>query len=254
MVTVYNSLKNKNIVITGGASGIGESIVKAFYSQLSNVFFLDKDIKKGKELEKKLKKLKNKNKIRFLNCDLTSVDSIKLAFNKIEEICGNIDVLCNNAGNDERHSWEDLTSEMWDNCINDNLKHHYFCSQIGAKLMLPEKGGSIIYIGSISYLNGTTAMPAYTTAKSGLVGLLKTMSKILGMLNIRVNMIQPGWILTEKQLEKWIDGSSKETIIREQNLKNFLYPQDVAKSVLFFASNESAMITNQIINVDGGWI
>ena len=74
------------------------------------------------------------------------------------------------------------------------------------------------------------------------------------MLNIRVNMIQPGWILTEKQLEKWIDGSSKETIIREQNLKNFLYPQDVAKSVLFFASNESAMITNQISNVDGGWI
>ncbi len=250
----YKCLKDKKVIITGAAGGIGAEIAKFFYYQGSKVIIIDIDEKNAKNLISQLPETKELYSPSFFYCDLIKVEAIKKTFSLIYKEYGYLNVLCNNAGDDQRHNWEKITSEEWDFYQGRNLKHQFFCTREFSKYVDNDFGGSVICMGSISYLNGSIGMPSYTTAKSALIGLVNTMAKILGPKNIRINIIQPGWIFTEKQINKWIDKDALKEIDREQIIKGKIMPEEPAKLALFLASSQSKFITKQVINVDAGWI
>ena len=249
-VASYPSLKNKVVLITGGAEGIGESIVESFLDQGSKVAFLDKNNRLGNEV---VKKLNNYNyKALFKECDLVDVTDLKNKIKEIQEELGLISILVNNAGNDERHNIDDVTPEFWDNRMHVNLRHYFFTAQTVYKDMKKIGKGSIINIGSYSWMLAQGGMPGYTTAKSAIMGLTRTLARDLGVYNIRVNCVVPGWIITKRQKEMWLTPEIEEETIKRQCIKRLLIPKDISKTVLFFASDQSSGISAQNYVVDGG--
>tara|TARA_S200000501_G_scaffold85130_1_gene77755 strand:+ start:325 stop:1098 length:774 start_codon:yes stop_codon:yes gene_type:complete len=251
---LYKCLKDKKVIVTGGATGIGAVIARYFYEQGSQVIILDIKSDAANKLVQTMKAKKELLQPKYFFCDLTNTENISKVFFEAYKEFGPFNVLCNNAADDERHNWEKITSKEWDYCQNINLKSQFFCIREFVKYIENNKGTSIICLGSISYLNGTIEMPSYTTAKSGIVGLVNTMAKILGKKGTRINIIQPGWIMTEKQLSKWVDQDAEDFIDKNQLLKGKIYPEEPAKLALFLASEQSSKITKQIINIDAGWV
>jgi NAD(P)-dependent dehydrogenase (short-subunit alcohol dehydrogenase family) len=249
-VALYPSLKNKVVLITGGAEGIGESIVESFLEQGSKVAFLDKNNKLGNELVEKLNKYNYK--ALFKECDLVDIIDLKNKIKEIQEELGSISILVNNAGNDERHNIDDVTPEFWDNRMHVNLRHYFFTAQSVYKDMKKIGNGSIINIGSYSWMLAQGGMPGYTTAKSAIMGLTRTLARDLGIYNIRVNCVVPGWIITKRQKEMWLTQEIEEETIKRQCIKRLLIPKDISKTVLFFASDQSSGISAQNYVVDGG--
>ncbi len=249
-VANYPSLQNKVVVISGGASGIGASIVEHFLQQGSKVAFLDKEKNLGVELVKNLGNLKNT--LVFKHCDVTNVKELKSNINQIREELGLISVLVNNAANDERHSIDSVTEEMWDDRMNINLKHYFFAIQSVYKDMKKLGDGKIINIGSFSWMLAQGNMPGYTTAKSAIMGLTRTIARDLGEFNIRVNSVVPGWIITERQRELWLTPEIEKEQLKSQCIKRMLLPEDISRVVLFFSSDQSAGCTAQNYIVDGG--
>jgi NAD(P)-dependent dehydrogenase (short-subunit alcohol dehydrogenase family) len=190
----------------------------------------------------------------FIECDLLNIKKLQDIISKIISEKGPIDILINSAANDERHNIDDVTEEYWNERMNINLKHYFFTVQSVKKAMIKNKGGVIVNIGSASWMIGQGGMAAYTAAKSGVVGLTRSFARDLGEFNIRVNSVVPGWIMTERQIEKWLTPESEKELMKSQCLKRKLVPADVARAVLFFSSNESSACTNQSYIVDGGWI
>ena len=253
MTAKYLDLKNKRVFITGGGSGIGASIVQHFYEQESEVHFVDINEEASNKLisECKNNKLSIPN---FIKCDLFNIKELQSIITKIISDKGPINILINSAANDERHAIDDVTEEYWDERMSINLKHYFFTVQSVKKSMIENKGGVIVNIGSASWMIGQGGMAAYTAAKSGVVGLTRSFARDLGEFNIRVNSVVPGWIMTERQIEKWLTPESEKELMKSQCLKRKLVPADVARAVLFFSSNESSACTNQSYIVDGGWI
>ena len=249
-VVSYSSLKNKVVLVTGGATGIGESIVESFLEQGSKVAFLDKDNNLGNKLFKKL--VSNNNKILFKECDLVDIEDLKSKIKEIQKELGSISILVNNAGNDERHKIDDVTPEFWDNRMHVNLRHYFFTAQSVYKDMKKIGSGSIINIGSYSWMLAQGGMPGYTTAKSAIMGLTRTLARDLGVHNIRVNCVVPGWIITKRQKKMWLTPEIEEETIKRQCIKRLLMPKDISKTVLFFASDQSSGISAQNYVVDGG--
>ncbi len=190
----------------------------------------------------------------FFKCDLTDIADLRSTIKKIEAQFGAIRVLVNNAANDDRHDYSEVTPEYWDERMNVNLRHHFFAIQAVAPGMARAGGGSIINMSSISWIIPSTGLPAYVVAKAGIVGLTRTMARELGSANIRVNCISPGAIMTERQRRLWITPDYLGEIMRRQSLKREVTPADVADSALFLASAQSAAITGQNLIVDGGWV
>ncbi len=190
----------------------------------------------------------------FIECDLLNIKKLQDIISKIISEKGPIDILINSAANDERHNIDDVTEEYWNERMNINLKHYFFTVQSVKKAMIKNKGGVIVNIGSASWMIGQGGMAAYTAAKSGVVGLTRSFARDLGEFNIRVNSVVPGWIMTERQIEKWLTPESEKELMKSQCLKRKLVPADVARAVLFFSSDESSACTNQSYIVDGGWI
>ena len=249
-IAIYPSLKNKTVIITGGASGIGSSIVENFLQQGSKVAFLDKEVDLGKKI---LEKYSNfKHKLLFKHCDLTNIDNLKKTIKEISQELGLISILVNNAANDERHSIESVTEEFWDDRMNVNLKHYFFAIQSVCKDMEKIGDGKIVNIGSFSWMLGQGNMPAYTTAKSAVMGLTRTIARDLGKFNIRVNCVVPGWIITERQKKLWLTPEAEKEQLERQCIKRMLVPEDIAKAVLFFASDQSSGCTAQNYVIDGG--
>jgi NAD(P)-dependent dehydrogenase (short-subunit alcohol dehydrogenase family) len=253
MAAKYFDLKNKRVFITGGGSGIGASIVEHFCEQNSEVYFVDINVKESNKLILNIKNKKFKIPT-FIECDLLNIKKLQDIISKIISEKGPIDILINSAANDERHNIDDVTEEYWNERMNINLKHYFFTVQSVKKAMIKNKGGVIVNIGSASWMIGQGGMAAYTAAKSGVVGLTRSFARDLGEFNIRVNSVVPGWIMTERQIEKWLTPESEKELMKSQCLKRKLVPADVARAVLFFSSNESSACTNQSYIVDGGWI
>ena len=248
----YPSLRNAVVLITGGASGIGAAMVERFASQGSKVVFLDLAEQCACDLTKRLASAGAAPV--FVKCDLTNVSDLRSAVSSVESRFGAVRVLVNNAANDDRHSFAEVTPEYWDERMNVNLRHQFFAMQAVAPGMTQAGGGSIINMSSISWMIPSTGLPAYITAKAGIVGLTRTMSRELGGANIRVNCISPGAIMTERQRRLWMTPDYLAEIMQRQALKLELIPDDVARLVLFLASDDSSTITGQNFVIDGGWV
>ncbi len=249
-IASYPSLKDKVVLITGGASGIGETIVENFLQQGSKVVFFDKEKELGLKL---VSKLNNYNyKAIFKECDLVNIEDLKSKIIQIREEVGLISILVNNAANDERHDIDSVTPEYWDNRMNVNLRHYFFTTQSVYKDMKKLGKGTVVNIGSFSWMLGQGGMPGYTTAKSAIMGLTRTIARDLGIYNIRVNCVVPGWIITERQKKLWLTPEIEKQQLERQCIKRMLEPNDIAKPVLFFASDQSSGCTAQNYVVDGG--
>ena len=253
MTAIYEDLKNKRVFVTGGGSGIGASIVEHFCEQGSEVYFIDINEKASNKLVLECKN-KNFSVPTFIKCDLLNIKDLQNTISKIIDNNGAIDVLVNNAANDERHSIDEVTEEFWNERMNINLRHYFFTVQSVKKAMIANKSGSIINIGSVSWMIGQGGMAAYTAAKSGVVGLTRSFARDLGEFDIRVNSVVPGWVMTERQVEKWLTPESEADMLKKQCLKHKLMPSDIAKTVLFFGSDASSGCTNQDYVVDEGWV
>lgn len=249
---IYPDLEGKVVLVTGGASGIGASIVEAFAAQGSRVGFLDIDGTAGRALQARLEALARP--VHFEQVDLRDIAALRDAIAAVRAAFGPIGVLVNNAAHDERHATEEVTPDDFDERIATNLRHQFFASQAVLGDMRAAGGGAIICMGSISWMIGMGGMAIYTASKSAVLGLVKSLARDFGPDNIRVNSIAPGWILTERQVALWLTPEADAMRHERQALKRRLYPEDVARVALFLASDESAAITGQSHIVDGGWV
>ena len=246
---IYPSLEGKSVFITGGASGIGAELVRAFVAQKSKVGFVDRDEESSRRLISE-----TSAEIGYANCDLRDIDSLRSAFSELAEKIGPAQVLVNNAARDDRHDWKDVTAEYWDERQATNVRHQFFAIQSVAPGMIEAGGGSIINMGSNSWWEAGGNFPAYTTAKAAVHGLTRTMARDLGQHRIRVNTILPGWIMPDPQKELWVTEEAIEKHRDRQCLPDLIDPVYVARMTLFLASDDSAMCTANNYMVEAGSI
>jgi NAD(P)-dependent dehydrogenase (short-subunit alcohol dehydrogenase family) len=249
--TQYQDLTNKVIFITGGASGIGAAMVEAFARQHAKVAFIDIDQQAADALKQNLSQY-DLNSIWFRAVDATDSESLQLAIRDVAEHFGRFDVLINNVANDARQDVETISAHDWHKCMQINLDPAFFASQAAYSHMKLQHSGSIINFSSITALLGSQQMTGYVTAKAGLIGMTRSLSREFGEAGIRVNAILPGWVATEKQLASWLTEQEEQKWTDAMALKRRITPEDVAKLALFLASDNSELITGQCINIDGG--
>ena len=253
MTSIYKSLENKVVIITGGSQGIGKSMVSEFVKQKSKVYFLDIDKEGALKLIDELEK-QNFKKPFFYECNITNFKELTSVIEKIGEENGVIDVLINNAANDQRHKIQDVDEKLWKDRIDINLSHSFFAIKSSIPYLKKSKSASVINFSSINWVIGSKDTIVYQAAKSAVFGLTKGFARELGEYRIRVNAIVPGWIITERQLELWLTPELDKWRSEQQSLPDKVYPDDVAKLALFLGSNDSKMITAQFHKIDGGWM
>ncbi|SFJ07067.1 SDR family NAD(P)-dependent oxidoreductase [Jannaschia pohangensis] len=244
----YPSLRGKTVMMTGGASGIGAEIVKAFAAQGAKVGFLDIDADGAARMAEGL------DGVTFEVCDLRDIDALRAAFAALRDRIGGADVLVNNAARDDRHDWRAVTPGYWDERQHTNLRHMFFAIQAVAPDMATKGGGSIINMGSNSWWEAGGGFPAYATAKAAVHGLTRTMARELGRDRIRVNTVVPGWIMTERQKDLWATPEALEAHRKRQCLPDLIDPVYVARMVLFLASDDAKMCSANNYMVEAGSI
>ncbi len=249
---IYPSLRGRAVLVTGGAGGIGASIVEHFAAQGARVAFIDIADAPAEALVERIAAAGRPRPV-YRHADITDIVALRSAIRAAVEVVGPFHVLVNNAAHDERHRWQDVTPEYWEQRLAVNLRHQFFAIQAVAPAMIAVGGGSIINFGSISWRLGQGGMPAYTASKAGIEALTRSFARDLGEHHIRVNCVLPGWIMTDRQLSKWMDAEGEERRRAGQCLKERLYPADMARIVLWLAADDSRMATNQTWCVDGGW-
>jgi NAD(P)-dependent dehydrogenase (short-subunit alcohol dehydrogenase family) len=248
----YPSLRDRAVVVTGGASGIGASIVTHFAEQGARVGFIDFDADAGRALMTQLGR--DAARCHFVEADLRDIAQLRAAMTRLAGELGRTPtVLVNNAARDDRHSIDEVTPEYWDERMATNLRHQFFSAQALIPGMADAGGGSIINMSSVSFLLGQGGMPVYLTAKSAVIGLTRALARDLGPRHIRVNTVIPGWILTERQMRLWLTPENERRISQEQCIPEKLYPPDIARMVLWLAADDSRLVTAQSFVVDGGW-
>jgi NAD(P)-dependent dehydrogenase (short-subunit alcohol dehydrogenase family) len=248
----YPSLDDVAVLVTGGSSGIGEQIVRAFAEQGSRVGFVDLDTDRGTALAGELRDAGAK--VHFETCDLRDIEALKRAFAAVEAAQGPATVLVNNAARDDRHGWQDVTPEYFDERIATNLRHMFFAIQAVAPGMIEAGKGSIINFGSNSWWEAGGGFPVYTQAKAAVHGLTRGMARDLGQHRIRVNTVVPGWIMTERQKTLWATPEALEKHRQRQCLPDLIQPVYLARMVLFLASDDAAMCTANNYMVEAGSI
>jgi NAD(P)-dependent dehydrogenase (short-subunit alcohol dehydrogenase family) len=249
---IYPSLKGRTVLVTGGGSGIGEAIVEHFGAQGSKVGVLDIKKKESEALAARLRR--KRQKVHFEHCDLTDIGALKRAIANVRKALGPITVLVNNAAHDERHTLEEVTPEYFDDRMRVNLKHQFFAIQAVVPDMKKAKNGSIVNLGSTSWMVAFGGLPVYTAAKAGVLGMTRGLARDLGKYNIHINTFAPGWIMTERQKSLWVTPEAIEQLMKDQCLKRTLTPADMARAILFLASDEASATTNQSFVFDGGWL
>jgi D-xylose 1-dehydrogenase len=252
MTASYSDLKDRVVLVTGGGSGIGEAIVRQFAAQQARVAFIDIAVEPSRALVRELEGAGTP--VYFEPCDLTDIPALQRSVAAIRKRLGPIGVLINNAAHDERHATEEVTEALWDSRIAVNLKHQFFCAQAVIPDMKAAGRGSIINLGSTSWIVGQGGMAGYTASKSAVLGLTRSLARDFGVHGIRVNAVAPGWIMTRRQLEKWVTPQGEAEILARQCLKRKLEPAEIARFIVFLASEEASACTNQHYIVDGGWV
>ena len=248
----YPSLADRGIFITGGAAGIGSAMVEEFALQGSKVFFVDKDVEAADDTVTRCVERGATHTPQFAEVDLLDISALQRACTSAIETVGGIDVLVNNAASDDRHDWKDVTPEYFDNRINTNLRHYFFAIQALAPQMIEAGSGSIINIGSSSYLMQEDMFPGYAIAKSAVEGITRTMARTFGVHGVRVNTVMPGWVATERQLTKWWTPEGEAGTMRDQAIKRRITAPEFPQMVLFLAADDGAACTAQHFLVDGG--
>jgi NAD(P)-dependent dehydrogenase (short-subunit alcohol dehydrogenase family) len=248
---IYPSLRDRVVFITGGASGIGAEHVTQFAAQGAKVAFVDIADDAAQALLDRIEAAGHPVPL-YRRCDLKDVAALQATIAEVAQRLGPITVLVNNAANDQRHKFEDVTVEYWDERLATNLRHQFFAIQAVAPMMRAVGGGSIINFGSVSWHALQGGMPAYTTAKAAVEGLTRGMARDLGPNGIRVNTVIPGWIMTERQITLWLTPEAEANLMQVQCLKQKLAPTDVTRMVLWLASDDSRMCTAQLWVVDAG--
>ena len=244
----YPSLRGRSVLVTGGASGIGAEIVTAFAAQGAKVGFLDIDADASAALADGL------DGVAHETCDLRDIDAMRAAIGRLSDRHGPPTVLVNNAARDDRHDWQGVTPDYWDERMATNLRHHFFAIQAVAPGMIDAGGGSIVNMGSNSWWEAGGGFPAYATAKAAVHGLTRTMARDLGGHRIRVNTVVPGWIMTERQKDLWVTEDKIEAHRQRQCLPDLIEPVHVARMVLFLASDDAMMCTANNYMVEAGSI
>jgi NAD(P)-dependent dehydrogenase (short-subunit alcohol dehydrogenase family) len=243
---IYPSLRKKRVVITGGGTGIGAGLVTGFARQGSEVIFLDVQEHESRALAAELRDCPIQPV--FKRCDLTDLDAVAATFREI----GPVDVLVNNAANDDRHKVEDVTPAYWENRMAVNLRHTFFCSKAVVAGMRARGGGAIINFGSISWHLGISELVIYETAKAGIEGMTAGLARELGPDKIRVTCIVPGNVKTPRQ-SKWYTPEQEAELVAQQCYPERILPEHVASLVMFLASDDAELCTGQNYWIAGGW-
>lgn len=249
----YGSLQGKRVFITGGGSGIGESLVAEFAAQGALVAFVDIAVEASEALCRRLAEAGMTAPL-FRHCDITDIVSLQAVMAELAGKLGDFDILVNNAANDQRHQAQDVTLDYWNERIAINQRPMFFTCQAVFEGMKRRGGGSIINVSSISWHMKSGGYPVYATTKAAVVGLTRGLARDYGAHNIRVNTVTPGWVMTQRQIELWVDDAAEAEIKKSQCLPNKLMPQDIAAMVLFLASDDGAMCSSQEFIVDAGWV
>jgi len=248
----YPSLAGRVVFVTGGATGIGADIVSAFAAQKAKVAFCDLQRDAGEALAREIGARGDPEPL-VLQADVTDITVLQVAITTAREKLGPIGVLVNNAANDQRHKVDDVSVEFWDHTQNVNLRHHFFAAQAVRADMKALGGGSIINMSSTAWRFGAAEMAAYATAKAGVLGLTRALARAFGPDNIRVNAIEPGAVMTERQRQLWYKTeASVEAMVERQLLHRVLGGEEIARMILFLAADDSRMITKQSFTVDAG--
>ncbi|TPN50803.1 SDR family oxidoreductase [Mesorhizobium sp. B1-1-7] len=249
---IYPSLADRVVLITGGASGIGADTVRAFAANGARVAFLDLQQEAGEELARELAATAPHAPL-FLRCDVTDIPALQAAIDTVRDRLGSVAVLVNNAADDNRHPVADVTQEYWDHAQDVNLRHHFFAAQAVHPHMKELGFGSIVNFSSIAWRFGAAEMAPYATAKAAVVGLTFALARAFGPDNIRVNAIEPGAVITDRQRQLWFKTqASVDQVVQRQMIRRVLLGAEVARAVLFLAADDSRMITKQSITVDAG--
>ncbi|TIT21454.1 MAG: SDR family oxidoreductase [Mesorhizobium sp.] len=248
----YPSLTDRVVLISGGASGIGADMVRAFASNGARVAFLDVQDEPAGALVRELGGVAGQAPL-YLHCDVTDVDALQASVEGVRARLGPIAVLVNNAANDQRHPIDAVTAEYWDRSFDVNLRHHFFAAQAVHPHMKELGFGSIINFSSIAWRFGADQMVAYATAKGAVVALTRALARSFGPDNIRVNAVEPGAVMTERQRELWFKTQEAvDQTVQRQLIRRVLLGEEIARTVLFLAADDSRMITKQSITVDAG--
>ena len=245
-------LKDKIALVTGGGQGIGQVIGNNLAKSGAHVIFGDINHENANKSAESV--IANGGSASAALINVADAKNVKVAFDSIAREFKPLDILINNAANDTRHKIDDVTEEYWNERINVNLRHFFFTVQSVKKSMIDNGGGAIINMGSTSWMVGQGGMAAYTAAKSGVVGLSRSFARDLGEFNIRVNSVVPGWVMTQRQIDLWLNDESEKELMKRQCLKEKLMPHELAQAVLFFSSEQSSGCTNQSYVVDKGWL
>jgi D-xylose 1-dehydrogenase len=247
----YPDLANKVVVITGGGSGIGATLVEAFAGQGARVFFLDIAEQESLALAQAL--AGSRHAPVFIKCNLIDLNALSATFAEIEKVAGPVDILLNNAANDDRHQVEEVSHQYWDNRMAVNLRHHFFCAQAVTNGMKQRGSGVILNFGSISWHLALPDLTVYMTAKAAIEGLTRGLARDLGKSGIRVNCVIPGAVSTPRQQELWHSPEDEADIIASQCLNERVLPEDVAALSLFLASDNAARCSGRDYYIDAGW-
>ena len=252
MSASYPTLAGKTVFISGGSSGIGAELVKSFAAQGAKVAFCGTKDGGGDALIAEITQAGQPTPY-YEACDVRDVPAVQAMLERVGQHFGPVQVLVNNAGRDDRHSLDELTPDYWDNCLNLNLRHHIFATQaVARQLRAAQLPGSIINMGSISWMRGRPNLIGYTTSKAAISGMTRSLARELGEFGIRVNALVPGAIVTERQSALWRNPVEDQKFIDLQCLKFRLESTHVARPTLFLASDESAGVTGQSLIVDAG--
>jgi len=243
----FNSLRDRGVLITGGASGIGADMVRAFAAQGCRVGFVDRDAAAGQTLADAL------DGVFFVACDVTDVSGLLAAIDTLTGQLGGIDVLVNNVADDDRHAIEQVTPAYFDERVAINLRPHFFAAQAVLAGMRARGGGAIVNMGSVSWRIKGRGYAVYASCKSAMLGFTRVLAGELGLDNIRVNCVVPGWVMTERQVRLWLDDEGERRLDQNQCLRGRIVGRDIAHMVMFLAADTARMITAQEFIVDAGW-